>query len=253
MKFEDIATSPNLALELIYCWSGLRPVPHAVSSWVQKNTQLPDCNAVAVAYDEGGSTSGGDISGRSTLTGSRTISNKKGHSGKNGRGEGVDGKVGSGSSGGGNTDGGGTKGSHNGGKNSEGGQGRHLTLEGALESEITPTQAPNTVGAAERAESKHTTGSERNVGIIASHSSRRYASEYFTARRMDTAVGQGGGIDESPCNENSKQSETNPYGTRRHSAAMAGLWRSQMREEDAAAVWEMCEDSGVMEDLLYLP
>jgi len=49
-------------------------------------------------------------------------------------------------------------------------------------------------------------------------------------------------------------SETNQsrYGTRRHAAAMAGLWRTQFPGGEAAAVWEACADSGVLEEMGYV-
>lgn len=41
------------------------------------------------------------------------------------------------------------------------------------------------------------------------------------------------------------------YGTRRHSSAMVGLWRTQMPAEEASAVWEVCAGSGVLEEMGY--
>lgn len=41
------------------------------------------------------------------------------------------------------------------------------------------------------------------------------------------------------------------YGTRRHAAAMAGLWRTQMSQDEATAVWEACGASGVMDAFGY--
>lgn len=50
---------------------------------------------------------------------------------------------------------------------------------------------------------------------------------------------------------NERHSVQDPWSTRRHSSQMADLWRTQMPEQDAAAIWEACLDSGVMEELKY--
>ena len=50
-----------------------------------------------------------------------------------------------------------------------------------------------------------------------------------------------------------KQVEWDRYGTRRHAAAMIDLWRKQMPKDEAAAVWEGCTESGVMEVMGYSP
>ena len=42
------------------------------------------------------------------------------------------------------------------------------------------------------------------------------------------------------------------YGTRRHAAAMVGLWRKQFPEEEATVVWEACAESGVLEEMGYV-
>lgn len=44
LRYEDIATSPELATNLIYCWAGLRAVPPSVLGWIAENTKLPECN-----------------------------------------------------------------------------------------------------------------------------------------------------------------------------------------------------------------
>ncbi|CAB1103308.1 unnamed protein product [Ectocarpus sp. CCAP 1310/34] len=64
-------------------------------------------------------------------------------------------------------------------------------------------------------------------------------------------VGQGEQSGEK-CAENNQEAANNPYGTRRHSSAMADLWRSQMPEDMAEIVWDACQDSGVMSEMDYL-
>ena len=44
MHYEDIATSPELAVELIYCWAGLGVVPTNVSTWIHINTNMASCD-----------------------------------------------------------------------------------------------------------------------------------------------------------------------------------------------------------------
>lgn len=65
----------------------------------------------------------------------------------------------------------------------------------------------------------------------------------------------GGGADRKGylrCRETmAKQAEWDKYGTRRHAAAMVGLWRKKMSEEESVAVWEACADSGVMDTMGY--
>lgn len=45
--------------------------------------------------------------------------------------------------------------------------------------------------------------------------------------------------------------ECDRYGTRRHAAAMVGLWRTQFPGDEADVVWEACAESGVMEEMGY--
>lgn len=197
MKYEDIATSPELALELIYCWSDLRPVPEAVSSWVRENTQLPGCkeNTVANVHDAGKRT--GDSDG--------------------------------------------------------GGGGRRLNTQTTTEGKTASSRLPPIYDGLGKAKRKYIRGYQPQRVPLVSQPRGTHLLGSLTARRMGTSAGHDGDSEEPPCDENSKQSEEDPYGTRRHSAAMVGLWRSQMPDEDAVAVWEACEGSGVMEDLFYAP
>lgn len=51
--------------------------------------------------------------------------------------------------------------------------------------------------------------------------------------------------------DNEKKSVQDPFSTKRHSSQMADLWRTQMPEQDAVAIWEACQDSNVMQELNY--
>lgn len=63
---------------------------------------------------------------------------------------------------------------------------------------------------------------------------------------------RGSGKTDVKCKEKmAKQVEWDRYGTRRHAAAMVGLWRTQMPEGEAEAVWEGCAESGVMDVMGY--
>lgn len=55
------------------------------------------------------------------------------------------------------------------------------------------------------------------------------------------------------CAANTNEARHNPYGTKRQSAAMVSMWRTLMSGQDAQAVWEACEESGVMDALGYEP
>ena len=44
VRYEDIATSPELAVELIYCWAGLGVVPANVKTWIYINTNMASCD-----------------------------------------------------------------------------------------------------------------------------------------------------------------------------------------------------------------
>lgn len=66
-------------------------------------------------------------------------------------------------------------------------------------------------------------------------------------------IGQGGQTTPQPleCGENRREGGRGPYETRRQSTAMADMWRTQMPKVQADAVWEACEESGVMPVLGY--
>lgn len=53
--------------------------------------------------------------------------------------------------------------------------------------------------------------------------------------------------------DNQKYSNDHPFDTKRHSQDMVDLWRQQMPSEDIKAVWDACQDSGVMAELRYSP
>lgn len=65
--------------------------------------------------------------------------------------------------------------------------------------------------------------------------------------------GQGGGTksEVADCNNNQKEEDNSPYETKRQSSAMVDMWRTKMPKTQANAVWEACEDSGVMTALGY--
>lgn len=74
---------------------------------------------------------------------------------------------------------------------------------------------------------------------------------------VDSHVETKGGVSqgeqsEEECTQNNEQAHKNPYGTRRHSSAMADLWRSQMPEDMTEIVWDACQDSGVMPEMDYV-
>ncbi|CAB1113729.1 unnamed protein product [Ectocarpus sp. CCAP 1310/34] len=53
------------------------------------------------------------------------------------------------------------------------------------------------------------------------------------------------------CINQKRYSDQHPYDTKRYSSAMVNLWRQQMPQADAKAVWDACQASRVMEELDY--
>lgn len=149
LKYEDLATSPELAANLIYVWSGIRPIPPSVLNWIDHNTKLPGC--------EHGT--------------------------------------------------------------------RHLA-----------TDAEN-VGNSAFAEPD---GSEGGVPAVST------ANATFNVGPDEH--------DDGPrtvlCSQNTRM-ERRRYGTKRDFATIVSMWRTQMPKDEAMAVWEACEASGVMREFGY--
>ena len=180
MRYEDIATSPELAAALIYCWSGLGPVPADVSEWIEVNTNMPTC---------------GDGAHRTRYL----RANIEGSS------------------------------------NTEGSSFGYLyaaTLEH-------PSTGIDDVEAFVRAD-------QRALGAPQSGASDAGAG---SGRRNNNRIGN----NLTKCRANAKEANGHPYGTKRHSAVMVSRWRTLMPKQDAQAVWEACEDSGIMSTLHYEP
>lgn len=186
VRYEDIAASAESAVERVYRWSGLGPVPSRVSIWVHENTRVPDCGDSSPDADTNAAVA--DIPGaKGPREASREIT---------GAIDQRSGEVGV----------------------SPGGDFRMSELEDA----------------------------KAKVEAAIEEGTRR------KARGGGGGGGGGGGNEDARCRERmAKQAEWDRYGTRRHAAAMVGLWRAQMPPEEAAAVWEACADSGVMATMGY--
>ena len=186
MRYEDIATSPELAVELIYCWSGLGLVPPSVSDWVEKNTNMPTCD---------------DGARRNRYLREMAEDSSFGYS-------------------------------------------------YATTPEYPHSSGSDGVKTIVRAD-------ERALGFPESGASA--VASAIVSRRTKGSGGGGHGGDHhvgkksAECLDNTKELKNHPYGTKRQSAAMVSMWRTVMPEQDAQAVWEACEDSGVMGALGYEP
>lgn len=196
MRYEDIASSADLAVERVYHWSGLGTVPSRVSIWVHENTRLLDC--------------GNDPVATATTSAPPAPFN-------------------------------------------------NTAEDSPRETQRSLSATPSNRGLRGYAR----TGNKASVEMAETE----VLAAVETARRITSGNGGGGGRGHEggsrggggahgegnpKCGERmAKQTEWDKYGTRRHSAAMVGLWRKQMPAEEAAAVWEACVDSGVMETIGY--
>ena len=176
VRYEDIATSPELAAALIYCWSGLGPVPASVSEWIDVNTKMPTC-------DDGAHRT-------------RYLS-----------------------------------------ANIEGSSFSYLYAATPEH----PSIGSDDVEAFVRAD-------QRALGAPQSGASDAGAGSGDSRRNNNES-----GNNLTKCLANTKEANDNPYGTKRHSAVMVSMWRTLLPREDAQAVWEACEDSGIMSTLHYEP
>ncbi|CAM9960046.1 unnamed protein product [Ectocarpus fasciculatus] len=244
VRYEDFATLPAIVAELVYCWAGLGPLPATVATWIDENTKMPNCDAAPGARTR-----------RRLLT--SLVGTAASHEGCGGSmAVFVDGREQQ--------------------EQRHWEIGRTITLSkpGNLRKRSSPGVTYFSVPVGESA------------GVIpASHresnSSREAVrgTEPFGLRGHGTSVPAGeatamsaGATNGSPpvrpnsrkaleasagsaggdCGNNQKHySDQHPYDTKRHSSAMADLWRQQMPEADAQAVWDACQASGVMEELGY--
>ena len=180
MRYEDIATSPELAAALIYCWSGLGPLPASVSEWIEVNTNMPTC--------------------------------------------------------------------------ADGGHRTRFLRANTEGSSFGYLYAP----AAE-----HTSAGSDDVDAFvradlrALGAPRSGMSEAAATVKLKRAKGSGdnteSGNELTECLANRKEVNRNPFGTKRQSASMVSMWRSLMSGQDALAIWEACEDFGIMSALHYEP
>lgn len=184
MRYEDIATTPEIAVELMYYWAGLGPLPANVKEWIDANTKMPAC-------DSG--------SHRTRYLRASTTSNDTSF-------------------------------------------GYAYTIPEYL--------------SAGREDDKGVTRMARTaLGIAAPRTS---AANVVSREFQGIGSGPGGkkngrhsGRNLAECLNNTTEATANPQGTKRDSASMVSTWRTLMPDEDAQAVWEGCEASGVMDALGY--
>ena len=184
MHYEDIATSPELAVELIYCWAGLGVVPTNVSTWIHINTNMESCNdGVHRKRHLRSKTEGSSFGYAYTMP-------QDSSPGYDELGDSIPAD-----------------------QNSFGHAEPGMTKEGRV---VTKIQRRSLVSV--------------NGQVSGSSNSEETLAE---------------------CLENTKEAKHDPYGTRRQSADMVSMWRTLMPEESAQVVWDVCQDSEVMDALGY--
>ena len=181
MGYEDIATSPELAVTLMYYWSGLGPLPANVKDWVDASTKLQACD-----------------------TAHRT---------------------------------------------------RHLRANAGDNSfgyVYTTSEYPS---AAHEDNKSFVRAAQHELDIAVL---RTRVAGIVSRGSQGSGSGPGGrnnisysGRNLAKCFNNTDEANTDPQGTKRDSAAMVSMWRTLMAPQDAQAVWEGCEPSGVMDALGY--
>ena len=184
MRYEDIATSPELAAALIYCWSGLGPVPASVSEWIEVNTNMPTCD-----------------------------------------------------------------------------DGAHRTRYLRANTEGSSSTEGSSFGYLYAATPEHPSARSDDVEAFVRADQRALGVPQSGASNAGAAKGSGdsrsnndqSGNSLTECLANTEEAHHNPFGTKRQSAVMVSMWRTLMPRQDAQAVWEACEDSGIMGTLHYEP
>lgn len=240
MRYEDIASSAKHAIERIYRWAHIDPVPSNVKAWIHANTKLTNC-------DEG--------SGSSASTNVATIP---------GAIEGIKGVA----------------------TPYDVAAARVIVsppsvattadtinaVPADVRPHVTPTSPKKQLAVIKWASenmlmssgdaNEHRSGGNWNAGAererSLADSTRDRGREGAAVNQAALSIGNGvrklTSVEHAKCKQkNSEQAERDRYGTRRHAAAMAELWRAQMPTDEAEAVWQACGGSGVMPVLGYTP
>ncbi|CAM9915438.1 unnamed protein product [Ectocarpus sp. 12 AP-2014] len=242
VRYEDFATLPTVVAQLVYCWAGLGPLPPTVAMWIDEHTKMPNCDVVhgprtrrrmatslvaTAASHEG---CGGSIAVLvSGCEQEEQHHRETGHTGA-------------------------------------------LRKPGNLRKRSSPGRASFSVPVGEsagpiRASHRQSNTSREAARDRAPFDLRGYATSVPTSGTTVVPTGTTNGS--SPVRPNSRKvllydegtggdcinqkrySDQHPYDTKRHSSAMVDLWRQQMPQADAEAVWDACQASRVMEELGY--
>lgn len=260
-------------MQLIYCWTGLLPVPTSVSDWVRVNTQLPGCGNVSpgegkkrnrraladvvkdcVARNSDGELNviGNDGGGEMTPSFSRHTSSVASHRfgfsrvASSGNGDGCGSDYGSAS------------------VNNSSGAERNVAIFDAstascyvanrfVDKFLMPCREENSRhGTSTFHAADHSTGSDKNSSRFSSDSSVTFSTTTLQPSRRRAAGEDGTNMKDKRCFQNARNAaQQHPYGTHRDSASMVNLWRTQMSKKAAGAVWEACKASGVMKSFEY--
>lgn len=284
MRYEDIASSAEQTVEHVYRWSGLGTVPSRVSLWINENTRLPDCGdsqAGAAMVTNTDLAAPGD--GRETHRAVAEEPVKSSANSANDAGDASDAyhardatgtATGSGSA------------SARDAIDTAGGGGNMAVLgaedlgrAAAAAAAAAPTVRSRRLSAGDGRASIRGAGGANDTSDARSvrdaiapsregggdaatpkadefgRATAEAAAPKSQSRKLSASAGSdrgGNGKKDVKCREKmAKQVEWDRYGTRRHAAAMVGLWRTQMPKEEAEAVWEGCAESGVMDVMGY--
>lgn len=244
VRYEDFATLPAIVAELVYCWAGLGPLPATVATWIDENTKMPNCGAApgartrrrlftslvgtAASHEGCGGSMAILVDGREQEEHHREIGRTAVTLPKPGNLR----------------------------KTSSPG-GTYFSVPVGESARAIPASHRESNSSREAVRDMEPFGL-RGYGTSVPASGATAVSAGATNRSppvrpnyrkaLEASAGSAGG----DCGNNQKHySDQHPYDTKRHSSAMADLWRQQMPKADAQAVWDACRASGVMKELGY--
>lgn len=255
VRYEDFAVLPQVVAELVYSWSGLGKVPPSLVTWIDDNTKMVNCDDGA---DPG-------------LHRDRRRSQNRQLSGGGGGGGDPAGAVFVADDGGAKEGGARTwvaaaaSASPPPRKNLRPTEGFPPLMVKDLETSLSPqpprvghAHEPNVTNMPVQGGFKPSYGLPRPDDNTSATTTGATALEeegeglYLRRDGRRALEGSGGGGRGGRC-DNKRHATEHPYSTKRHSQEMVDLWRQQMPTDDIKAVWEACQDSGVMDELRYSP
>ncbi|CAN0137659.1 unnamed protein product [Ectocarpus sp. 8 AP-2014] len=249
LRYEDFATLPTVVAELVYCWAGLGPLPPTVATWIDEHTKMPNCDAAhgprtrrrmatslvatAASHEDCGGSMAVLVSG---------CEQEEQHHREIGHTDALR-KPG------------------NLRKRSRPGKASFLVPVGESAGPIPAShrQSNSSREAARGTESSDLQGYATSVSasgttVVSTGTTNGSPPVRPNSRKALEGAAGTAGADKGTggdCVNQKRYSDQHPYDTKRHSSAMIDLWRQQMPQADAQAVWDACQESRVMEELGY--